>query len=90
MAVAAKLGVMIEKIDEAYAERQNSLLKNLGLPVQIPSNFSPEKIYEAMLNDKKTLGSKVKLVLPVGNGAVSLFDDIDSDLIIQAIRNCCE
>jgi len=90
MAVAVELGVMTGRISKDYAERQNSLLKKLGLPVRIPSGFEPEKIYGTMLHDKKTIGSKVKLILPVDNGAVSIVDDIDPALIIQAIRNCCD
>ena len=90
MAVAVELGVMTGKISKDYAERQNTLLRNIGLPVRIPTGFVPEKIYAAMLHDKKTTGSKVKLILPVANGAVSIVDDLDSELIIQAIRNCCD
>ena len=90
MAVAVELGVMTGKISKDYAERQNKLLFNLGLPISIPAEFDPEKIYGAMLHDKKTVGAKVKLVLPVGDGAVAIVDDMDSDLIIQAIRNCCD
>jgi len=90
MAVAVELGVMTKRISKDYAERQNTLLKKLGLPIRIPSGFDSEKIYGAMLHDKKTVGSKVKLILPDGDGAVSIVDNIDSDLIIQAIRNCCD
>lgn len=90
MAVAAELAVMTRRISREYAARQNLLLENLGLPVRIPAGFEPEKIYGAMLHDKKTLGAKVKLVLPVGNGAVSIVSDVDKELIIQAIRNCCD
>jgi 3-dehydroquinate synthase len=90
MAAAAELGVMTGRVPKAYAERQNALLTQLGLPTRIPSGYDPEKIYGAMLHDKKTLGSKVKLVLPSGDGVVSIVDDIDMDLIIQAIRNCCD
>ncbi len=90
MAVAVELGVMTGKISKDYAERQNSLLDELGLPVKIPSGYDPEKIYGAMLHDKKTLGAKIKLILPSGDGTVSIVDDIDKALIIQAIGNCCE
>ena len=90
MAVAAELGVMTGKISKDYAERQNALLKEIGLPVRVPCDFDPEKIYAAMLHDKKTIGSKVKLILPAGDGAVSIVDNMDSALIIQAIRNCCD
>ena len=90
MAVAVELGVMTGKISKDYAERQNTLLKKLGLPICIPSNFDAEEIYGAMLHDKKTVGSKVKLILPTGDGEVSIVDDTERDLIIQAIRNCCD
>lgn len=88
MAAAAELGVLSGRIPAAYAGRQKALLANIGLPTSLPSGFDPEKIYDAMLRDKKTLGSKIKLVLPEGEGAVSLVDDVDSALITKALRNC--
>ncbi len=90
MALAVELAVMSGRVNRDYAGRQNSLLENLGLPTRVPSGFAPEKIYAAMLHDKKTLASKIKLILPAAPGAVSIVDDLDSDLIIQAVRNCCD
>ncbi|MDD5698359.1 MAG: 3-dehydroquinate synthase [Victivallaceae bacterium] len=90
MAAAAELAVLLRKIPGNYAERQNSLLRTLGLPVRIPPGLEPEKIYAAMLHDKKAVGAKVKLVLPVAEGAVAIIDDLDSKLIIRAVRNCCD
>lgn len=90
MAAAVELGILSGRISEDYAGRQNALLKNIGLPTSIPSGFDPEKIYGAMLHDKKTVGTKIKLVLPTGEGAVSIVGDVDTDLIIQALRNCCD
>ncbi|MDD5597703.1 MAG: 3-dehydroquinate synthase, partial [Victivallaceae bacterium] len=90
MAVAAELGVLSGRITPDYAARQNALLKNIGLPVSVPPGFDPEKIYAAMLHDKKTLGARIKLVLPAGEGKVSIVEDVDPELIIQAVRNCCD
>jgi len=90
MATAAELGVLSGRITQDYAERQNTLLKDIGLPVSIPCSFEPEKIYNAMLRDKKTLDAKIKLVMPTGEGQVSIVGDVAPELIIKAVRNCCD
>ena len=41
-----------------------------------------------MKNDKKNSFSKINLILPVGTGRVELFDNIEQDLIMKAIKEC--
>lgn len=90
MAIAAELSVITGKISQELADRQNALLKAVGLPTSIPKGYDPEDIYKAMLHDKKTVGSKVKLILPSEKGVVSIFGDIDKEIILKAIGNCCD
>lgn len=90
MEVAAELAVISGKIPRDYAIRQNQLLEKLGLPVKVPAGFDAEKIHAAMMHDKKTCGSQIKLILPSGKGAVSIDADTDRDLIIRALENCCD
>ena len=39
-----------------------------------------------MLSDKKTIGGKLRFVLPVSIGAVEIFDDITEEEIISALE----
>jgi 3-dehydroquinate synthase len=88
MSVAAELAVMTGKISKDYAERQNNLLTKLGLPTKIPKAFDSKKICNAMLHDKKTIGSKIKLILPDSEGSVTITAGVENELILKAVENC--
>ncbi|MDD5727060.1 MAG: 3-dehydroquinate synthase [Victivallales bacterium] len=88
MAVAAELGVICGRISRDYAERQKQLLQKLGLPATVPGGFRVEEIYAAMLRDKKASEAQVKLVLPSGEGTVSVDSNIDPALIARALEGC--
>ncbi|MEE0945123.1 MAG: 3-dehydroquinate synthase [Clostridia bacterium] len=45
-----------------------------------------DKILSLMLSDKKTIGGKLRFVLPVAIGAVDIFDDITEGEIISALE----
>jgi 3-dehydroquinate synthase len=88
MSVAAELAVMTGKISKDLAERQNNLLTKLGLPTKVPKTFDSKKIHDAMLHDKKTVGSKIKLILPDSEGSVEITAGVESKLILEAVENC--
>ena len=57
----------------------------------LPTSFSYEdekEIFNIMKNDKKNSFSKINLVLPVGEGKVEIFDNIEDELIIYIIKEC--
>ena len=41
-----------------------------------------------MKNDKKNSFFKINLVLPVGEGKVEVFDNIEENLIMKVIKEC--
>lgn len=45
-----------------------------------------DRILSLMLSDKKTVGGKLRFVLPVSIGAVDIFDDVTEDEIISALE----
>ncbi len=52
------------------ARRIGAALENLGLPVAIPEQLSPEAIAQAMTADKKRAGGTIRFTLPVAIGDV--------------------
>jgi len=85
MAVAARIAVNMEILDEDSAERQNKLLADCGLPVTFP-DLDIEKVVETTHLDKKVKGSgESRLVLLRTIGKAMIMEDITDDQIRQAI-----
>ena len=66
-------------------ERIIKLYRCLGIPIRWP-DFEPPAIYEGMLNDKKVINHKLRLVLPRGIGNFVLSEDISREELLAAIR----
>jgi len=61
--------------------RQNNLLLNYGLPIDIPK-IEKSQILKILMGDKKVKDGKMRFVLPKKIGYVDIFDDIkDSDFL---------
>jgi len=60
-----KLAVSQKKIGKDATERIISLLKQAGLPTDIPKDVSKDKLVAAMSHDKKREGEALKWILPV-------------------------
>lgn len=61
---ACRVAVSQGKLPKAECDRLIKLLKNLGLPIEIPEGLSKERLIETMSHDKKREGETLKLVLP--------------------------
>jgi 3-dehydroquinate synthase len=68
MAQAATLSCRLKFCAGTSLERILRLLKNAGLPVELPSNLSIQQLIQGMEIDKKTAGGKVKFVMCAGIG----------------------
>lgn len=88
MNCAARLAVNLGMFSETDFERQRILLNRAKLPLTFPSNLSPETICDAMSLDKKTVGGKLRLILPTRIGEVVIRDDVPETEIIEAISQC--
>ncbi len=85
---AARLAVNLGMFSETDFERQHTLLNRAKLPLTFPSDLSPVAICDAMYLDKKTLGGKLRLILPTCIGEVVIRDDVTDTQIIEAISQC--
>lgn len=63
MAAAAKWGEALGITEKGTAERIESLLVRVGLPVRIPEGMEEQALLHAMSSDKKSSGAAVRTVL---------------------------
>jgi len=61
--------------------RIKNLLKLAGLPLGLDRPRPFKQILEVMLRDKKTLGGKLRFVLPRGIGKAGVYSGIDPRVI---------
>lgn len=82
MVVEAQYAQKIGLTNQAVVEKIIHALKMLGLPTQIPEDFSRAEIIKAMRVDKKKTAKAIRFALPVEIGKVELVevDDLESVL----------
>lgn len=85
IARAARLALQLGLCGAADAERQETLLRRAGLPVDDPSPDA-ESMIAAMAHDKKAAGGKVRFVLTEKIGSANLYDDIPSESLKGVLR----
>ena len=88
MNCAAQLAVNLGMFSETDFQRQHTLLKRAKLPIAFPPDLTPEALCDAMYLDKKTLGGKLRLILPTRIGEVVIRDDVDDRHVLEAIYQC--
>ncbi len=88
MNCAARLAVNLGMFSKTDWSRQRTLLERAKLPLTFPPEHSPKEICNAMYHDKKTVGGKLRLILPTRIGEVVIRDDITDNKIIDAISQC--
>lgn len=78
MIYASRLAEREGLIDAAVTKRQVDLLQAVGCPVRLPesANLNNDEILDRMKLDKKTVGGKLRFILPTKMGHVELFRDI--------------
>ena len=81
MVYAGRLAERRKLIHAAVTERQIKLLEAVGLPVRLPdsANLNTTEILDRMQLDKKTVGGKLRFILPTCIGHVELFSDIPEE-----------
>ena len=88
MNCAAQLATNLRMFSETDFQRQRALLKRAKLPIAFPTDLIPEALCDSMYLDKKTLGGKLRLILPTRIGEVVIHDDVDDRHILEAISQC--
>ena len=88
MNCAAQLAVNLQMFSETDFQRQRVLLNRAKLPLTFPSDLTPEAVCDAMYLDKKTIGGRLRLILPTRIGEVVIRDDVDDQHVLEAISQC--
>jgi 3-dehydroquinate synthase len=86
MARAARLAERLGRIGPELVSRQDRLLEALGLPVGVADmagsrKAEPDELLAIMGRDKKTVGGRLRFVLPSRLGHVELVDGIELPLV---------
>lgn len=85
MNCAARLAVNLGIFSEADFQRQSALLRRANLPLAFPADLAPEALCDAMYLDKKTIGGKLRLILPTQIGEVVIRGDVAEQKVLEAI-----
>lgn len=90
MRVASDLAVRLKLIPRPEAARIRKLIQAYDLPVSIPGDISTGAMMDAMMQDKKAVGKKMRFVLPTAVGRVEIRDDISEAAVRKAIEGARE
>ncbi|MBI4006974.1 MAG: 3-dehydroquinate synthase [Planctomycetes bacterium] len=85
MAYASKMAVIMGLADETVSMRQISLLKRLGMPTE-NREIKPDDIINTLYLDKKTLGGRLRFILPTKIGEVIISDKVTEEVIRRTLE----
>jgi 3-dehydroquinate synthase len=89
MVTAGKIAVKAQLWSEQEAKRQDNLIIKAGLPTKIPTNLDIESIITSLQLDKKVQAGKIRFILPLNIGKVTITDQINSNLLREVLP-CCQ
>ncbi|MCH8165983.1 MAG: 3-dehydroquinate synthase [Planctomycetes bacterium] len=84
LVAAADCALRTGRIDAAQQQRITKALQRFGLPLCLPRPVNADQLMRAMRYDKKALRGRMRLVLPVGLGAVEITDNVPADVVQSA------
>lgn len=88
MVCAARLAERLGRISSDIVARQDALLAACRLPLAVPTlTASTDDLLAIMARDKKSLGGRLRFILPDRIGHVELVADIDAGLVASVITS---
>lgn len=84
MVSAAELSLSMGKCSEEVPKRLNVLLKNFGLPVDMPE-LDSSAVLESLYHDKKTMDQKIKFILVNEIGSIEIVDQVSETEILKVL-----
>ena len=87
MVCAARLASIIHLCSEDVSVRIERLCRLIGLKTSLPDVNFPV-LRDILQRDKKVINEKVRFVLPVRLGEVKVVEDIDNNVLQEAIQLC--
>lgn len=86
MVHAARLAEKTGLMPAAESERVEEAVRLYGLPSAIPAGVSADVLIDAMSRDKKSVGGRVRFVLPEGIGSVRYGVEVERPLLEEVLR----
>jgi 3-dehydroquinate synthase len=87
MVHASRLAERLKHIDPSVTRKQIELLKAVQLPIELPScALDAEAVLDRMRLDKKSVGGKLRFVLPSSIGHVALVDSVPESEVRALLR----
>ena len=86
MIYATRIAMEMNLADDTVLKRQESLLKKLGLGLK-DNELNPDDIVRVLYQDKKTIGGKLRFVLPTRIGDVAITDEATDEVILKVLSN---
>src|SRR3954471_8197160 len=86
MMCAARLAERLKRVDAAFVDRQQKLLTQLGMSLDVP-DVDRDELIELMYRDKKVERGKLRFVLPTRMGHVQLVNSVETDDILAALNS---
>lgn len=82
--VAARLSERLGLAPRGLAERVAEVIRSFGLPLVAPG-LSADDVLRAMELDKKAIGGRLRLVLPLRLGRAAVVDDCPAGLVRESV-----
>jgi 3-dehydroquinate synthase len=86
MIYATKIAIGMNLADESVLKRQESLFVKLGLSLK-DTELNPDDIVGILYQDKKTIGGKLRFVLPTEIGNVVINDMVNEETILKVLTS---
>jgi 3-dehydroquinate synthase len=78
MVCASRLAERRGLVGPEVTERQRKLLSDFGLPTR-PGDWPADALLATMRNDKKSIGGRLRFILPTAIGAAAVYGDVTED-----------
>jgi len=83
MLYATRIAIDMRLADNTVFERQLSLIKRLGLPLQ--TGLKPEEIVKTLYADKKVIAGRLRFILPTKIGEVIISDQVTEEMLYRIL-----
>lgn len=85
MLAASKISENLGYLKYNDFERQENLLKSLGLPIKLPK-LNYNELISVMKRDKKTEAGSINFILPTGIGKTPIIKPVPEDTILKVLE----
>jgi 3-dehydroquinate synthase len=85
----AACGETIGATTPGTSSRIQTALARFGLPTRLSTGHNPERLVDAMLDDKKVSAGQIRLAVPTGEGTCLIIKDPPRAAILAGIASIC-